>query len=203
VAAAAARVRSDITFAVDTDARAFALTLDDGPDPAVTPRVLDVLRRHGARATFFLIGSRAARQPELVHRIVGEGHEIGNHMWLDEPAARLSDDAFTRSLVRTHDVLSGFGPLHLMRPGSGFVGRGKVRIAAKHGYRTVLGSVYPFDPQLRSSRWMSWCVRTFVHPGAFVILHERDRVVAVLEEVLSNAAGRGFDVVTASALMAG
>ncbi len=56
-----------------------ALTIDDGPDPQVTPAVLDLLARHGVRATFFCIGDRVARHPELAQRIVAEGHEIGNH----------------------------------------------------------------------------------------------------------------------------
>ncbi|HEY1898762.1 MAG TPA: polysaccharide deacetylase family protein [Steroidobacteraceae bacterium] len=56
-----------------------ALTIDDGPDPEVTPAVLDLLAEHGVRATFFLVGERAARYPELTRRIAREGHEIGNH----------------------------------------------------------------------------------------------------------------------------
>jgi peptidoglycan-N-acetylglucosamine deacetylase len=55
------------------------LTIDDGPDPEVTPAVLDLLARHGARATFFCIGDRVARHPDLARRIVSEGHELGNH----------------------------------------------------------------------------------------------------------------------------
>jgi peptidoglycan-N-acetylglucosamine deacetylase len=56
-----------------------ALTIDDGPDPDVTPAVLDLLARHGVRATFFCIGDRVAKHPQLARRITGEGHEIGNH----------------------------------------------------------------------------------------------------------------------------
>lgn len=56
-----------------------AITIDDGPDPEVTPRVLDILDRHGAKATFFCIGERAARHPELCREIVRRGHEIENH----------------------------------------------------------------------------------------------------------------------------
>lgn len=56
-----------------------ALTFDDGPDPLVTPRVLDLLDRHGARATFFCIGDRAARHPELVRELHRRGHAVGNH----------------------------------------------------------------------------------------------------------------------------
>ncbi len=60
-------------------AAAIALTIDDGPDPDVTPAVLDLLARHQVRATFFCIGDRVAQHPELARRIALEGHEIGNH----------------------------------------------------------------------------------------------------------------------------
>ena len=60
-------------------APAVAITIDDGPDPEITPRVLDVLDRHGARATFFCIGERVARHPTLARTIVARHHEIGNH----------------------------------------------------------------------------------------------------------------------------
>ena len=58
---------------------AFAITLDDGPDPEVTPRVLELLARHGAQATFFCIGERAARHPQLMRDIVAAGHRVENH----------------------------------------------------------------------------------------------------------------------------
>ena len=62
-------------------ARAVAITIDDGPDPEVTPRVLDLLEQHGARATFFCIGERIERLPQLAREIVARHHEIGNHSY--------------------------------------------------------------------------------------------------------------------------
>jgi peptidoglycan/xylan/chitin deacetylase (PgdA/CDA1 family) len=62
-------------------ARAVAITIDDGPDPQVTPRVLDLLEAHGARATFFCIGERIERHPQLAREIVARHHEIGNHSY--------------------------------------------------------------------------------------------------------------------------
>lgn len=59
----------------------FALTFDDGPDEHFTPRVLDVLAARGTRATFFMVGRQAARHPELVRRVVAEGHAIASHTW--------------------------------------------------------------------------------------------------------------------------
>jgi peptidoglycan-N-acetylglucosamine deacetylase len=70
--------------------RAAALTFDDGPDAVFTPRVLDVLAQHRAQATFFVVGKRAARHPELVRRIVAEGHAIGSHSFSHLDAGMLS-----------------------------------------------------------------------------------------------------------------
>lgn len=206
LARVAARARPDIAFSAATEEAVYALSLDDGPDPALTPRVLEVLARYDARASFFLIGSRARRHPGLVRRILDEGHEVANHMWRDERAARLSDQDFESSLLKTHEVLTGLGACcRLMRPGSGFVGPAKVRIAGRHGYRCVLGSVYGFDPQVPSSLWTSWCVRRFLHPGAVVILHEgeasRQYVLPVLEALLDDARRRGLRAGTASQLL--
>ncbi len=65
----------------DGDERAVSLTFDDGPDPTWTPLILDVLKREGIKATFFIVGSRAELYPDLVRRIVEEGHELGNHTY--------------------------------------------------------------------------------------------------------------------------
>jgi peptidoglycan/xylan/chitin deacetylase (PgdA/CDA1 family) len=83
----------------ETERREVWLTIDDGPDPSSTPRVLDLLRKHGARATFFVIGEQVARHPELARRIVAEGHTIGNHththpaggFWLASPSRIASE----------------------------------------------------------------------------------------------------------------
>jgi peptidoglycan/xylan/chitin deacetylase (PgdA/CDA1 family) len=198
-------LRGDITFFVAASDPVAALTLDDGPDPSLTPRVLDLLRAHGARATFFLIGSRAERHPELVRSIRDAGHEIGNHMWRDERASALSDADFERSVLLTERTLGELGPTRLLRPGSGFVGRRKVRLAERHGYRCVLGSVHPFDAQVRSPRWMADVVRALLRPGVIVILHEgspsRTHVLAALDDILSDARRRGCSIVPAGELL--
>ena len=78
-----------------------ALTFDDGPDPGSTPRLLELLARHGAKATFFMVGARAARHPELVARVAAEGHEIGNHGW-DHPSLPGLPPAAVADAARAH-----------------------------------------------------------------------------------------------------
>jgi peptidoglycan/xylan/chitin deacetylase (PgdA/CDA1 family) len=86
--------------------RTVCLTLDDGPNGEATMRVLDVLARHGVRATFFLVGRNVEREPALARRIVAEGHAVGNHSYRHETfLAFASTRRMRRSLERTNQAL--------------------------------------------------------------------------------------------------
>jgi peptidoglycan/xylan/chitin deacetylase (PgdA/CDA1 family) len=90
-----------------TERRQYALTLDDGPDPAVTPRVLDVLDAHGVQATFFCIAQRAAQQPILMREIVARGHDVQNHSHAHRHTFSLSGPgALRREIERAQQVLT-------------------------------------------------------------------------------------------------
>src|SRR5262245_55083639 len=85
--------------------RSVFLTFDDGPDPDHTPRLLDVLRHHDARATFFVVGERAERHPDLVRRAVREGHAIGHHSFTHGDPARTSAAELAAEVDRTSALL--------------------------------------------------------------------------------------------------
>lgn len=87
--------------------RTVALTFDDGPDPEWTPRLLDVLKRHGAKATFFAVGARIAENPGLAQRIVDEGHEIGNHTYAHAELAGAPDWRVRLEVSLTQKALAG------------------------------------------------------------------------------------------------
>jgi peptidoglycan/xylan/chitin deacetylase (PgdA/CDA1 family) len=204
---ALARWRRDIVFyAAGTNKRRIALTFDDGPEPTLVPRMLELLEAHGARATFFMIGSHAEAHPELVERVVAAGHEVGNHQWRDVPALKLSPTEFEEELRRTSDVLERHARVRLFRPGSGWVRRDQVELARERfGYRCVLGSVYPYDPHIHWVPYLVWHVLGAVRPGSIVILHEGDpsraRVLEVLAKVLPVLRERGYEMVTVSELL--
>ncbi len=82
-----------------------ALTFDDGPNPAWTPHLLDLLAEHNVKATFFMLGSRAEQEPELVRRVAAEGHLIGNHSWSHPNLAWTAAGRVREELARTNDVL--------------------------------------------------------------------------------------------------
>ena len=82
-----------------------ALTFDDGPNPAWTPQLLDVLAKHGVKATFFMVGSFAEAEPELVRRVAEAGHLIGNHSWSHPNLALTAARKVTEELTRTSETL--------------------------------------------------------------------------------------------------
>lgn len=194
-----------VVFHVETDLRMVALTLDDGPDPGLTPRVLDVLARHEAHATFFALGSRGQAHPDVLERLAAEGHELGNHGWDDTPSWRMGSSELEGSLRRTAGVLERFCGPRLFRPGSGWAPRRVRSVAEGLGYRCVLGSVYPQDGAIQWPRYARWDVLRRVRPGAIVVLHEgrpdRAGIVDVLEGVLGELRGRGYTVTTVSDLL--
>src|SRR5258705_12507798 len=77
------RVTANLVWRVNTERPLVGLSFDDGPDPEYTPKVLAILAKHAAHATFFVIGERAMRYPELIGRIRAKGHEIGNHYFMN------------------------------------------------------------------------------------------------------------------------
>ena len=83
-----------------------ALTFDDGPNPAWTPQLLDILARHRARATFFMVGKWVKAEPELARRVLAAGHTIGNHSWSHPNLARTSAGRVREELRRTSDQLA-------------------------------------------------------------------------------------------------
>jgi peptidoglycan/xylan/chitin deacetylase (PgdA/CDA1 family) len=95
-----------------------ALTFDDGPNPACTPRLLDILAGHQVHATFFLLGSFASREPELVRRIVAAGHLVGNHSWSHPNLARTPAREVDRELTRARQTIEQITgvPVKYFRP---------------------------------------------------------------------------------------
>lgn len=195
----------DVLFRIPTTEPAVALTIDDGPDPETTPEILALLERHDARATFFLIGSRARRHPELVRAIVEGGHEVANHMWHDVPSRDLDSTTFERQLRRTHRVLSEFDEPRWLRPGGGLYSDRMVRQAQRQGYRLVLGTVYPFDTAVPWTGLLARFVVARARPGSIVILHDGEgrgtRTAEVLRRALPAVRDRDLRVTTVTELL--
>ncbi|KAI9050391.1 hypothetical protein LZ554_005556 [Drepanopeziza brunnea f. sp. 'monogermtubi'] len=153
--------------------RVVALTIDDAPS-SETGKILDLLKAHSAKATFFVIGSQVAEHPGVVERIHAEGHELGNHAWTDDPSFKLPLTELSRQIREVEALLPpNENGMKYFRPGSGWFNAKMQRTVEALGYRLALGSVYPHDPQIHKPKWNARHVLSMVKPGSVVIMHDR------------------------------
>jgi peptidoglycan/xylan/chitin deacetylase (PgdA/CDA1 family) len=127
--------------------KAISLTFDDGPDLRFTPQVLDVLKRYGVKATFFLIGTKAKEHPDIVKRIVKEGHAIGNHSFSHPLFTKLDMNRFSQEIEQTEDVLqalTGSRP-KLIRPPYGVINEEQLLWVQARGMTVVNWNVDSLD----------------------------------------------------------
>jgi peptidoglycan/xylan/chitin deacetylase (PgdA/CDA1 family) len=124
-----------------------ALTFDDGPNPAYTPRLLDILAVHDVRATFFLLGSHAQSEPGLVRRIAAAGHLIGNHSWSHPNLALTASNRIGAELSATSDALEQIAgvPVKFFRPPFGARRPAVLRIARELSMVPVLWNAMTSD----------------------------------------------------------
>jgi peptidoglycan/xylan/chitin deacetylase (PgdA/CDA1 family) len=124
-----------------------ALTFDDGPNPKWTPRLLDVLGKHGVKATFFMLGSRAQAEPELVRRVAAEGHLIGNHSWSHPNLALSRASRVREELALTNHALEQItgDRIWYFRPPFGARSPAVFRIARSLGLRVVTWNAMTSD----------------------------------------------------------
>ncbi len=191
-------------FFLPTDKPLAALTIDDGVDPVTTPLILDVLRAHGARATFFVLAESAETHPDLVEQILREGHEIGNHQMQDLPAVTLSHEELAKQFTQADATLQRFGPVRWLRPGGGFVNDQVKHAAAMLDCRIALGSAFPMDPYIHSPRFVVAYLLGRIEPGAIVVLHDGggrgERTATALAAALPQIQELGIKLVTLSEL---
>jgi len=184
---------------------AVALTFDDGPG-AVTAAVLDVLGRHGARATFNVLGERIAGREQPLVRAVRDGHEIGVHGWSHadhrgRPLARARAAARAAAVV---EAVCGVEP-HVFRPPFGLTNRRLELAAAWYGLRTVLWDVDPRDFEEPGADAIYERTLAALRPGSIVLLHDDRPELAptadALDRLLAELRRRSWAAVTTTALL--
>jgi peptidoglycan/xylan/chitin deacetylase (PgdA/CDA1 family) len=183
-----------IAFRGDPSRRVLYLTIDDSPS-AATPRILEVLRKHRVRATFFVMSARVSDQTQLT-ALVREGHNLGHHMRTAQPGASLSIDVFKADFDSTERILKDVADVQLYRPPSGTATAEQLRYVEGKGYTSVLGSVFPFDHWFRNTKVLVWLCRYLAVPGGIVILHDgKDRglvTAEVLDILIPTLKAKGY-----------
>jgi peptidoglycan/xylan/chitin deacetylase (PgdA/CDA1 family) len=173
-----------------TGSEAVALTFDDGPDPQNTPAILDLLKREGVKATFCLVGFRARDHPDLVRRIVADGHTLCNHSWqhlidlAKRPPAEIRQDLeHTNEAIRA--AVPGARIPYFRAPGGNFT-RDLVRLARQMGMTSIYWQVDPRDWEHKKEESATAHVDRLIHdikrdtrPGAIVLSHDNKQPTTI------------------------
>jgi peptidoglycan/xylan/chitin deacetylase (PgdA/CDA1 family)/SAM-dependent methyltransferase len=181
-----------------------AISFDDGPDPEVTPFLLDLLDRHSVPATFFVTGERAARHPSIIRDILSHGHTIGNHSYHHFPFLMLKGmRTLRREIETTQSVLAGFGIVPLaFRPPVGITNPLLRRVLLEQGMYCVNYSCRAGDIGNRRIGRLSEKVLKAVSPGDIIALHDvaprhagTERLMAEFDALLRGLKEKGREVV--------
>ncbi|CAO1596207.1 hypothetical protein XANCAGTX0491_000059 [Xanthoria calcicola] len=193
---------------IPSSRKIIALTIDDAPSE-YTAEIMKILAAHGATATFFVIGSQVAGREGVLRDLVRQGHELGNHAMYDEASNSLTDEALISQITSVEkmidEIYTSVGldpPPRYFRPGSGFFHDRMRRVVQRLGYRLVLGSIYPHDPQIPYWRVNARHILSMLRSGGIVICHDRRKWTApMLRKVLPELTRRGYRVVSVSLLL--
>jgi peptidoglycan/xylan/chitin deacetylase (PgdA/CDA1 family)/3-hydroxymyristoyl/3-hydroxydecanoyl-(acyl carrier protein) dehydratase len=191
------------------DRRTVALTFDDGPDPEVTPSLLDLLDRHRVPGTFFVVGIKAEAHPELVREILRRGHDVGNHSYRHDPLLMLhSRTRLVAEIARTQQVLASLGIRPIaFRPPVGITNPKLAGVLEELRMDCVTFSCRAGDFGNRRIGELDETILRKVRPGAIILLHDviprggrsEDWLLKV-ERIIMGLRGWGYDIVPLSQL---
>lgn len=186
-----------------------AITFDDGPNDLYTPQVLDLLKKYNAKATFFLIGERVTRYPEVALREIEEGHEVANHTFSHARLQYLSDEQIRNQLQKTHEAIINATHVEpvLFRPPFGYYSERSINAVHELGYLTVMWSWHQdtFDWSNPGVYKIVSNVLKDTRKGDIVLFHDhggdRTQTIDALKQILPALQKQGYSFVTVSQLL--
>lgn len=192
-------------FFVETQQPFYALTFDDGPDPQTTPRLLATLRKHGARATFYVIGEKVLRHPDILHAIIAEGHEIGNHSFSHPFLVKRMDAEILEQVDRAQNaIFDACGVLpRTFRPPHGRLNPHQREML--HFNRPLIHAYWSLDTKdwrdLDAAK-MTETMVAGVTPGEIVLAHDTlESSLQATDRALTMIGARGLRSLTVSELL--
>lgn len=173
------------------------LSFDDGPIPGVTPWVLDQLKTHQAKATFFCIGDNARKHPDVLQRVKEEGHLIGNHTFHHLKGSQ----TFSKAYLDDIKLCEAHFEASLFRPPYGRINKKQARAVKQAGYAIVMWDVLAGDWDAKQSAESCFhALRKHVKPGSIIVLHDSikawPRLKALLPKLLQHFTEQGYSFET-------
>lgn len=182
-----------------------SITFDDGPDPEFTPQVLDLLKKHGAKSTFFCVGHKVEKHPDLLKRIIAEGHTIGNHTYSHSRSFGFySTEEVVSELERSKAIVKDLTGLtmDMYRPTFGVTNPAIEKAVKDLGIQSIGWSVRSLDTTARTENMVLKRITSKVSKGDIVLLHDSSaKSVAVLERLLVFLQEKNLQSVTADQLL--
>jgi peptidoglycan/xylan/chitin deacetylase (PgdA/CDA1 family) len=206
-AAAATSAVPKITFSqCHVDGPYIAMTFDDGPHGANTPRLLEILKQRKIHATFFLVGQCVHEYPDIVKKIVADGHEIASHSWSHPDLTTKSEAIVKDELQKTHDAIlaaCGVAPKIMRPPYGAFTARQRAWANGEWGYKIILWDVDPLDWKVKDATHVKNEILKGTVPGSIILSHDIHKTtVDAMPDTLDALLAKGFKFVTVSELLA-
>lgn len=186
---------------IDPNKPMIALTFDDGPNPLSTPRILDTLKKYHATGTFFMLGSRAIQNPNLIRRMVSEGHELGNHSNTHANMLKLTDRQIKDEFYVTQDAIYAASgeEATVFRPP---YGASNEHISQILNRRNILWTIDSLDWKSRNAEAIKKEVLPFVKDGSIILMHGIYGTSAdALAQMMPVLAEQGYQFVSVSDLL--
>lgn len=184
--------------------RCVALTFDDGPDPVLTPRLLDILFREGVHATFFLQGDAAVHHPKLIVRALREGHTLGTHTWSHPRLPLLPAERAREEITQAKDVViqaTGRTPI-LMRPPFGEFSAGVLNILRSTGDAVIMWNVDTEDWKNKSVSETTRRALDASRSGSIILMHDvHPTSIQSVPGIIHGLRDRGFSLVSIPTLL--
>ena len=188
----------------NTGRKQLALTFDDGPHPAYTPKILDALREAKVPATFFLVGEMAERYPELVRAEQADGHSIGNHTYHHVSLPKIPEEYVATEIKACGEVLqkiTGQAP-HLFRPPGGQYNQEIAETSEALGYKLVLWTNDPGDYASPGESVIARRLLSRLDNGGIILIHDGiSQTVELLPALIRQIRKEGYEFVTVDQLL--
>ena len=189
-----------------TTEKVIALTVDDGPDPKFSPQAVEILKKHGAKATFFVVGSQVERYPQVLEMEINAGNEIGNHSYSHKKLSQLNRKQMDQEIKRTNGIIFKNTGHHVIwfRPPYGQYNMWVVEDARDEGMSTVMWTSVVECKRLHDPVKMAQKVINEARPGGIILFHDsrldRTNTIKALPMIIEGLKKKGYRFVTLSEL---
>ncbi|HBV99029.1 MAG: hypothetical protein JL50_18725 [Peptococcaceae bacterium BICA1-7] len=198
---------SRLVYRADHAEKVVALSFDDGPEPSYTLPALHTLAQKGARATFFVVGSQAAKHPDIILEMTRQGHEVANHTWSHPDMNEVTTGELVNEVKATNQLIEGLtGDKNIyFRPPKGIIGPEGRKALFGEGCQIVMWSICIESREVLNPREMAQRVLDQVSPGQIILLHDgrldRTKTIQALPFLLDGLKEKGYRAVTVGELL--